>query len=84
MNADFEGKTVVLRNGRTVGPLNKIKRGWVGDSPWYWELPDEDIQPTYSSWWTIDGRWFHDGRTSVFDIVAIVDDETTSSLEDYM
>jgi len=83
MNADFEGKTVVLRNGRTVGPLNKIKYGWVRDSPWYWELPDEEMHPFHSSWWTIDGRWFHSGRASVFDIVAIVDDAPTS-LEDYM
>jgi len=83
MKANFEGKMVVLRSGRVVGPLNKLKYNWVPDSPWYWELPDEDIKPLHSSWWTIDGRWFHDGRKSTFDIVAIVDDAPTS-LEDYM
>jgi len=83
MNADFEGKTVVLRNGRVVGPLNKIKSDWVVRSPWYWEYPNEEVKTSYSSWWTIDGCWFNDGRVSPFDIVAIVDD-APSSLEDYM
>jgi len=77
---DYFGKMVVLRDGRVVGPMEPLDRGL--KKTWQLLAPQE-VCYSASSWWTIEGRWNYDGRTSPFDIVAIVDD-SPSSLEDYM